>query len=92
MTLVSFSLSFCFDGTPNYRRFIAKGPHHKNQLHSHFAERLIHLLSNPDADFYFDLRLELEHVVAPRSGAHADYELQYLCLVGQHHDHYDFYD
>ena len=89
------SLSFfCFDGTPNYLHYVAKGPHHKTLLHSHFAERLIRLVAN----FFFNLRLKpmdplnrlLEHVAAPRSDAHADYELQYLGLEGYHH--YDFYD
>ena len=97
LTLASFSLSFYF-GTPNYHRFVVKGPHHKNQLHFHFVGQLIHLVSEPDADFFFDLGLELmdplnrllEHVAAPRSDAHADYELQYLGLEGSHH--YDFYD
>ena len=93
LTLASFYLSFYF-GTPNYHRFVVKGPHHKNQLHFHFIKQLIHLV----ADFFFDLGLELmdplnrllEHVAAPRSDAHADYELQYLGLEGYHH--YDFYD
>ena len=74
-----------------------KGPHHRNQLHSHFAERLIRLVS--DADFFLDLGLELmdpsnrllEHVAAPIPGVHVDYELQYLGLV-RHQHHYDFYD
>ena len=71
-----------------------KGPHHRNQLHSHFAERLIRLLFNPDADFFLDLGLKLmdpsnrllEHVAAPIPGVHVDYERD------QHHHHYDFYD
>ena len=75
-----------------------KGQHRETQLHFHFAERLIRLLS--DADFFLDLGLEhldpsnrlLEPVAAPRSGAHVDYELQYLGLGHQHHHHYDFYD
>ena len=87
MTLASFSLSFCFDGIPNYLHFVAKGPHHKTLLHSHFAELLIHFVAN----FFFDLRLKpmdllnrlQEHVTAPRSGVHDDY-------LGS--DHYDFYD
>ena len=98
--MASFSISCCFGGTPSYRRSTAKEPHYKSQLRSHFAERLISLVlaDHLDANYFFDLGSELvdlsnkllEHVAAPRSSAHADYELLCLDLGASHHDFYDY--